>query len=125
MVSLYNFVMPHKRLQQCRTPRRPAMALGLTDHVWSYRESIWLPVHTDLSLPQQLDELIALLLIPTLQDPPSGGKRGKSPPGRAGRCMRKSRTQCRRRLERLVIVLQDYQGLSGVGSAALPSGCPP
>jgi hypothetical protein len=35
MVSLYNFVMPHKSLRQGRTARTPAMALGLTDHVWS------------------------------------------------------------------------------------------
>ena len=43
MVSLYNFVMPHKSLRQGRTRRTPAMAIGLTDHVWSYREYIWLP----------------------------------------------------------------------------------
>jgi hypothetical protein len=47
LVSLYNFVMPHNSLRQGRTPRTPAMALGLTDHVWSYREYIWLPVHRD------------------------------------------------------------------------------
>jgi hypothetical protein len=35
MVSLYNFVMPHKSLPQGRTPRTPAMAIGLTDHAWS------------------------------------------------------------------------------------------
>src|SRR5262252_5193459 len=35
MVSLYNFVMPHKSLRQGRTRRTPAMAIGLTDHVWS------------------------------------------------------------------------------------------
>jgi IS1 family transposase len=80
MVSLYNFVMPHKSLQQSRTPRTPAMALGLTDHVWSYREYIWLPVHTDPSVIQPMDERIALLLIPALQDQPSGRKRAKSPP---------------------------------------------
>jgi hypothetical protein len=33
LVSLYNFVMPHKSLRQGRTPRTPAMAIGLTDHV--------------------------------------------------------------------------------------------
>ena len=38
MVSLSNFVMPHKSLRQGRTQRTPAMAIGLTDHVWSYRE---------------------------------------------------------------------------------------
>jgi hypothetical protein len=35
VVSLYNFVMPHKSLRQGRTPRTPAMAIGLTDHIWS------------------------------------------------------------------------------------------
>src|SRR5207237_8884890 len=43
MVSFYNFVMPHKSLRQGRTRRTPAMAIGLPDHVWSYREYIWLP----------------------------------------------------------------------------------
>lgn len=32
MVSLYNFVLPHKSLRQGRTRRTPAMAIGLTDH---------------------------------------------------------------------------------------------
>ena len=72
MVSLYNFVMPHKSLRQGRTPRTPAMAIGLTDHVWSYREYIWLPVHTDPVLTKQMDERIARLLTPALQDQPLG-----------------------------------------------------
>ena len=67
MVSLYNFVLPHKSLRQGRTSRTPAMALGLTNHVWSYGEYIWLPVHTDPGLSQQMDERIARLLIPALQ----------------------------------------------------------
>src|SRR4029453_13345436 len=46
LVTLYNFVMPHKSLRQGRIRRTPAMAIGLTDHVWSYREYIRLPVHT-------------------------------------------------------------------------------
>ena len=33
--SLYTFVMPHTSLRQGRTPRTPAMAIGLTDHMWS------------------------------------------------------------------------------------------
>ena len=77
MVSLYNFVMPHKSLRQGRTPRTPAMAIGLTDHVWSYREYIWLPVHTDPVLTKQLDERMARLLTPALQDQP----RGRTPGG--------------------------------------------
>jgi IS1 family transposase len=67
LVSLYNFVMPHKSLCQGRTPCTPAMAIGLTDHVWSYREYIWLPVHTEPVVTKQLDERIAQLLTPALQ----------------------------------------------------------
>jgi hypothetical protein len=52
LVSLYNFVMPYKRLRQGRTSRTPAMSIGLTDHEWSYREYIWLPMHTDPILSQ-------------------------------------------------------------------------
>src|SRR5689334_5912451 len=70
IVSLYNFVMPHKSLRQGRTLRTPAMAIGLTDHVWSYREYIWLPVHTDPVLTTQMDERIAQLLTPALHDQP-------------------------------------------------------
>ena len=68
IVSLYHFVRPHKSLRQGRTPRTPAMAIGLTDHVWSYHEYIWLPVHTDPVLTQQMDERIARLLTPALSD---------------------------------------------------------
>jgi IS1 family transposase len=78
MVSLYNFVMPHKSLRQGRTPRTPAMAIGLTDHVWSYREYIWIPVHADPVLTKQMDERIARLLTPALQDQPRG--RTQTPP---------------------------------------------
>jgi len=78
VVSLYNFVMPHKSLRQGHTRRTPAMAIGLTDHVWSYREYIWLPVHTDPVLTQQMDEQITRLLTPALQDPPLS--RGQAPP---------------------------------------------
>jgi transposase-like protein len=70
LVSLYNFVMPHKRLRQGRTLRTPAMAIGLTDHVWSYREYIWLPVHTDPVLATQMDARIAQLLTPALHAQP-------------------------------------------------------
>jgi IS1 family transposase len=72
LVSLYNFVMPHKSLRQGRMVRTPAMVIGLTDHVWSYREYIWLPVHADPSLTEQLDERIAHLLTPALPDQPPG-----------------------------------------------------
>jgi IS1 family transposase len=78
LVSLYNFVMPHKSLRQGRTRRTPAMAIGLTDHVWSYQEYIWLPVHTDPVLSKQMDERIARLLTPALQAQPLG--RTQAPP---------------------------------------------
>jgi transposase-like protein len=78
LVSLYTFVMPHKSLRQGRTRRTPAMAIGLTDHVWSYQEYSWLPVHTDPVLTQQMDERIARLLTPALQEQPLG--RTQAPP---------------------------------------------
>jgi hypothetical protein len=80
LVSLSNFVMPHKSLRQGRTPRTPAMAIGLTDHVWSYREYIWLPVHRDPILREQMEERLAHLLTPALQEPVSGHTQAKPPP---------------------------------------------
>ena len=80
LISLYNFVMPHKSLRQGRTPRTPAMAIGLTDHVWSYREYIWLPVHIDPALKKQMDERIGHLLTPALQVQPNERAQAQSPP---------------------------------------------
>jgi hypothetical protein len=54
------------------------MAIGLTDHVWSYREYMWLPVHTDPVLTTQMDERLARLLLPALQGQPRG--RTPAPP---------------------------------------------
>lgn len=68
MVHLYNFVIPHKSLKQGREKRTPAMAIGLTDHVWSYQEYIWLPVHHDPILKQERDERIEQLLTPAVPD---------------------------------------------------------
>ena len=79
LVSLYNFVMPHKSLRQGRTQRTPAMAIGLTDHIWSYQEYSWLPVHTDLVLTKQMDERIAQLVTPALQDQPLGRTQASPP----------------------------------------------
>lgn len=79
LVSLYNFVMPHQSLMQGRTPRTPAMAIGLTDHIWSYREYILLPVHTDPALIKQMDAQIARLLTPALQDHPRGRTQASLP----------------------------------------------
>ena len=83
LVSLYNFVLPHKSLRQGCTPRTPAMAIGLTDHVWSYREYIWLPVHANPALTQQLDDRIRQLLTPALQDQPRGRTQAAFPPAAA------------------------------------------
>jgi hypothetical protein len=83
MVSLYNFVLPHKSLRQGRTLRTPAMAIGLTDHVWSYREYVWLPVHTDPVLRQQMEARITHLLTPALQAPPGDNTLAKSLPAEA------------------------------------------
>jgi hypothetical protein len=82
-VSLSNCVMPHKSLRQGHTPRTPAMAIGLTDHRWSYRAYIWLPVHTDPVLRQQLEARITPLLPPALQVPPSDKTLTKSSPAEA------------------------------------------
>ena len=68
IVSLYNWVIPHKSLRQGRVPRTPAMAIGLTDHVWSYTEYIWHPVHEDLEGKRQMDQRIEQLLTPALPD---------------------------------------------------------
>jgi hypothetical protein len=67
---VYNFVMPHKSLRQGRTAQTPAMALGLTDHVWSYREYIRLQVHTAPTLTKQMDDRIVDLPTPALQAHP-------------------------------------------------------
>jgi IS1 family transposase len=66
IVSLYNFLIPHKSLKQGWVKRTPAMAIGLADHVWSYREYVWLPVHYDPLLQKEIDELIQQLLTPAL-----------------------------------------------------------
>jgi hypothetical protein len=107
MVSLYNFVMPQKSLRQGHTPRTPAMAIGLTDHVWSYRAYSWIPVHAAPGLTTQMDKRIARLLIPALQDQPKG--RTQTPPlARRQQGTQKKQSLCRKLREVLVIVLQDY-----------------
>jgi hypothetical protein len=78
LVSLYTFVMPHKSLRQGRPRRTPAMAIGLTDHVWSYQEYIWLQGHTDPVLTKQMDARMARLLPPALQNQSLG--RIQAPP---------------------------------------------
>jgi IS1 family transposase len=88
MGSLYNFVMPHKSLRQGHTPRTPAMAIGLTDHGWSYRDYGWIPGHAAPVITKQLDERMTRLLIPALQDQPGG--RAQAPP--AGETNKKEAT---------------------------------
>ena len=68
IVSLYNFLLPHKSLKQGKEKRTPAMAIGLTDHVWTYREYIWLTVHHDPILKQERNERIQQLLTPAVPD---------------------------------------------------------
>jgi len=80
VVRLYNFVIPHKSLRQGRRQRTPAMAIGLTEHVWSYREYIRLPVHEDPALTQRMEERIAHLLTPALRSQPIGSPQAKPSP---------------------------------------------
>lgn len=68
IVSLYNWVLPHKSLRRGRQRRTPAMALGLTDHVWSYTEYIWLPVHEDPEAKRRMEQRLEQLLTPALSD---------------------------------------------------------
>jgi hypothetical protein len=72
VVSLYHFVMPHKSRRQGRTPRPPALAIGLTDHMWSYGAYVWLPVPPAPVFTKQMDARMARLLTPALQDQPLG-----------------------------------------------------
>jgi hypothetical protein len=88
LVRRSNFVMPHKSLRQGHTPRTPARAIRLTDHGWSYREYIGVPVHTDPVLAKQMDERMSRLLLPALQDQPAG--RTQAPP--AGKTNKKEAT---------------------------------
>src|SRR5712691_9351461 len=82
------------------------MALGLTDHVWSYREPIWLPVSTDPALTKQMDERMAHLLTPALEDQPSDRTQA---PALLWRLEKRNRQPlCRKPCEGPVMVLQNY-----------------
>jgi hypothetical protein len=59
-----------------RTRRPPAMAIGLTDPGWSSRESLWLPVHPDPRLREQIEQRVAHLQTPALQGPASRSHTG-------------------------------------------------
>jgi hypothetical protein len=67
LVDLYNFVLPHKSLRQQGRPRTPAMAQGVDDHVWSYRDYIWSPVHPDPVGRQLMQQRVEELLTPALE----------------------------------------------------------
>jgi hypothetical protein len=64
LVDLYNFLMPHRRLRQPGQPRTPAMAIGVADHLWSYSDYIWRPIHPDPLARAAIQRQVADLLIP-------------------------------------------------------------
>jgi IS1 family transposase len=67
LVDLYNFLIPHRRLRQSGRAATPAMAIGLADHVWSYRDYIWRPIHPDPLARAAIQRRVADLLIPALE----------------------------------------------------------
>jgi hypothetical protein len=67
LVDLYNFVLPHKSLRQQGRPRTPAMAIGLAEQVWSYRDYLWYPVHPDPLGRQLMQQRVKALLTPALE----------------------------------------------------------
>jgi hypothetical protein len=67
LVDLYNFVLPHKSLRQKGRPRTPAMAQGVAEHVWSYRDYLWYPVHPDPVGRQLMQQRVKELLTPALE----------------------------------------------------------
>jgi hypothetical protein len=67
VVDLYNFVLPHKSLRHQGQPRTPAMAIGLAEHVWSYRDYLWYPVHPDPLSRQLMPQRVKELLVPALE----------------------------------------------------------
>jgi hypothetical protein len=67
VVDLYNFVLPHKSLRQHGRPRTPAMAIGVTEQAWSYRDYLWYPVHPDPLGRPLLQQRVKELLTPALQ----------------------------------------------------------
>jgi hypothetical protein len=66
-VDLYNFVLPHKSLRHQGRPRTPAMVIGRVEHVWSYRDDIWYPVHPDPLGHQLMHQRVKELLTPALE----------------------------------------------------------
>ena len=56
--DVYNWVRVHRGLQG----RTPAMAAGLTDHVWSLREYVRVPIHPDPLYEAELQATVNALL---------------------------------------------------------------
>jgi hypothetical protein len=67
LVDLYNFLLPHRSLRQGRRKCTPAMAIGLADHVWSYHDYIWHPVHPDPKGKAAMEQRVQELLKPALE----------------------------------------------------------
>lgn len=67
LVDLYNFLIPHRSLQKRSRRRTLAMAIGLTDHVWSYHDYIWHRVHPDQQGRARMQQRVAELLKPALE----------------------------------------------------------
>jgi hypothetical protein len=67
VVDLDNFVLPHQSVRQQGRSRTPARAIGLAQHVWSDRDSIWYPVHPDPLRRQLMQQRVKALLTPALE----------------------------------------------------------
>jgi len=67
VVDLYNFVLPHKSLRQRGRLRTPAMAIGLAEHVWSYRDYLRYPVHPDPLGRHLMEQRVKERLTPALE----------------------------------------------------------
>jgi hypothetical protein len=67
VVDLHNFVLPHKSLRHQARPRTPAMAIGLAEHVWSYRDYLSYPIHPDPLGRQLLEQRVKALRVPALE----------------------------------------------------------
>lgn len=58
-VGLHNWVLPHASLAIKGLKRTPAMAAGLTNHVFTYKEFIRLQVFSDLELGMKIKRKLA------------------------------------------------------------------
>jgi hypothetical protein len=67
VVDLSNVVLPHRSWRQAGRPRTPAMASGLAQHVWRYRDDSGYPVHPDPLDRQLMQQRVKELLVPALE----------------------------------------------------------